>query len=96
MMIDPHNEPHDDEPSTFAEGRLAGILGFVLGCAVGWAAWHFLVVPFITPAATVDNPDAAPADWLYYGTLVGCMIVALFIVAVIGEFIGSRRKKARR
>lgn len=68
------------------------VLGFVLGFGIGWLAWDRVALPLLRSTPTADNPSGDPADWLYYGSLIACVGITLFVVAVIGEFLGSRRR----
>ena len=80
-------EPHEDrrEEARSASGRLGALVGFVIGAAAGWLVWFALVLPRL---------DETASALIHYGSLVLCLAVALFVVAVIGEWIGSRRRKS--
>ena len=51
------------------------------------------MVPALSGDPTAENPSGQPAEWIYYGSLALCVAVSLFVVSVIGEWIGSRRRK---
>jgi len=91
-MFEPHDDRRPEESS--ASGRVGGVLGFVLGFGIGWLAWYVLIRPALTSEPTVDNPSGEAAWWIHYGSLIGCVVLALFIVAVMGEWLGSRRRKS--
>ncbi len=88
-------EPHEDrrEEPALASGRMNAVLGFVIGAVVGWLVWYFLVLRLVEAPSTPENPSGGPSDWIYYGSLVLCLVGALFIVSVIGEWLGKRRRE---
>ena len=90
-MFEPHDD-HREEPA-LASGRVTAILGFVIGAVAGWLVWYFLVLPLLEGPATADNPSGGPSEWIYYGSLVLCLVGALFVVAVLGEWLGKRRRQ---
>lgn len=91
-------EPHEDrrEQTSRAPGRVAALLGFVLGFGIGWLVWAALVLPALSTAPSEDNPSGDPTEWLYYGSLAVCLVLALFVVAVLGEWLGRRPKGVRK
>lgn len=91
-------EPHEDrrELTSRAPGRVAALLGFVLGFGIGWLVWAALVLPALRTGPSVDNPSGDPTEWLYYGSLVVCLVLALFVVAVLGEWLERRRQGVRK
>ena len=91
LMFEPHEDRRAAETTT--RGWPASVLGFVLGFGIGWLAWFALIRPALTSEPTADNPSGEAAGWIYYGSLIATVVLALFIVAVVGEWIGSRRRK---
>lgn len=92
-MFEPHDDRRLDDAPSKAPGRIAAVLGFVLGFGVGWLVWARLVVPALSGDPTPENPSGQPADWIHYVSLALCVAVSLFVVSVIGEWIGSRRRR---
>lgn len=92
-MFEPHDDRRTEDVPSKAGGRVVAVAGFVIGFAVGWLAWDRLVVPALSGDPTAENPSGQPAEWIYYGSLALCVAVSLFVVSVIGEWIGIRRRK---
>ncbi len=90
-MFEPHEDRREDDTPKSARG--AGILGFIVGAGVGWLVWYFAVRPLLDGTPTPDNPSGDPSELIHYGSLVLCLLVALFAVAVIGEWLGKRRRE---
>lgn len=91
-------EPHEDrrEQTAVKSGRGLAILGFVIGAGIGWLIWYLAVLPRLEGSPSEENPSGGPSEWIYYGSLVLCLVIALFVVAVLGEWIGKRRRKGEQ
>lgn len=95
-MFEPHEDPRTEQVPSKTPGSLGFVLGFVIGFGVGWLLWDKVVLPALRSTPTADNPTGDPTGWIYYGSLALCVAVSLFVVSVIGEWLGSRRLKAAR
>lgn len=91
-MFEPHEDRREDDTPKSARG--AGVLGFIVGAGIGWLVWYFGVRPLLEGTPTQENPSGAPSELIHYGSLVLCLLVALFVVAVIGERLGKRRARS--
>jgi hypothetical protein len=89
-MFGPHDDRREDTIPRSARGP--AILGFVVGAGLGWLIWYFGLLPLLEGEPTQDNPSGGPSEWIYYGSLVLCLLISLFVVAVIGEWLGKRRR----
>ena len=94
-MFEPREDPREQAP-TSARGRAGAYLGFVVGFGIGWLVWDRVVIALLRDTPTPDNLSGDPAAWIFYGSFALCVSLALFVVAVIGEWIGSRRRRASR
>ena len=94
-MFEPREDPREKAPASTG-GRAGAYLGFVVGFGIGWLVWDRVVITLLRDTPTSDNPSGDPAAWIFYGSLAVCVGLALFVVTVIGEWIGSRRRRSSR